>query len=245
MLDVNAGAPVANEPELLEELARKVDAPLCFDGANSTTRYAALAACEGKVLVNSTTGEEKYYTWFCYYSETNFPQTCPYIANTPPAKLLNIPANLSHDSRQYRISRLALRDDFRETDLTARDIHFDIHERAVQTDDRATDHFGKPRRDSVSRAKMIRLRRDGEGTSNQKYRTRVCLAKPAVQTQVTFRRRRENGFLIAEQSRHLRDAFQHVIRFARRAFCIRALRDAGQDERGLHSGVRAHRDIAR
>ncbi len=63
VLDVNAGVPGADEPKLLEGLARaltqEVDAPLCFDSANPAALEAALAAYEGKALINSTTGEEK------------------------------------------------------------------------------------------------------------------------------------------------------------------------------------------
>ncbi|MCI0475057.1 MAG: dihydropteroate synthase [Anaerolineales bacterium] len=63
VLDVNAGVPGADEPKLLEGLARAlaqaVAAPLCFDSANPAALTAALAAYEGKALINSTTGEEK------------------------------------------------------------------------------------------------------------------------------------------------------------------------------------------
>ena len=63
VLDVNAGVPGADEPKLLDGLARSlvqaVDAPLCFDSANPAALQAALAAYEGKALINSTTGEEK------------------------------------------------------------------------------------------------------------------------------------------------------------------------------------------
>ena len=63
VLDVNAGVPGADEPKLLEgltrALVRAVDAPLCFDSANPAALQAALVACEGKALINSTTGEEK------------------------------------------------------------------------------------------------------------------------------------------------------------------------------------------
>ena len=63
VLDVNAGVPGADEPKLLEGLSRAlvqaVDAPLCFDSANPAALQAALAAYEGKALINSTTGEEK------------------------------------------------------------------------------------------------------------------------------------------------------------------------------------------
>ena len=62
VLDVNAGVPGANEPELLAELVRAVlsvaDVPLCFDSANPNALAAALAIYPGKALINSTTGEE-------------------------------------------------------------------------------------------------------------------------------------------------------------------------------------------
>jgi len=63
VLDVNAGVPGADEPKLLAGLTRalmqQVDTPLCFDSANPAALQAALAAYEGKALINSTTGEEK------------------------------------------------------------------------------------------------------------------------------------------------------------------------------------------
>jgi 5-methyltetrahydrofolate--homocysteine methyltransferase len=63
ILDVNAGVPGANEAQLLEglvrALAQDIHAPLCLDSANPAALEAALAAYEGKALINSTTGEEK------------------------------------------------------------------------------------------------------------------------------------------------------------------------------------------
>jgi len=63
VLDVNAGVPGADEPQLLADLTRAlvaaVDAPLCFDSANPAALEAALAVYKGKALINSTTGEEK------------------------------------------------------------------------------------------------------------------------------------------------------------------------------------------
>ncbi len=63
VLDVNAGVPGADEPQLLADLTRalsaETDAPLCFDSANPAALEAALAVYPGKALINSTTGEEK------------------------------------------------------------------------------------------------------------------------------------------------------------------------------------------
>lgn len=63
VLDVNAGVPGADEPKLLADLTRalmaEVNVPLCFDSANPAALEAALAAYQGKALLNSTTGEEK------------------------------------------------------------------------------------------------------------------------------------------------------------------------------------------
>lgn len=62
VLDVNAGVPGADEPVLLAAAVRAVmsvtDAPLCFDSANPAALEAALAAYQGKALINSTTGED-------------------------------------------------------------------------------------------------------------------------------------------------------------------------------------------
>jgi 5-methyltetrahydrofolate--homocysteine methyltransferase len=63
MLDVNAGVPTANEAELLVNAIRAVsevtDAPLCIDSSVVEALEAALAAYEGKALVNSVTGEDE------------------------------------------------------------------------------------------------------------------------------------------------------------------------------------------
>ena len=63
VLDVNAGVPGADEPQLLAGLTRAliaaVDVPLCFDSANPAALEAALSIYTGKALINSTTGEEK------------------------------------------------------------------------------------------------------------------------------------------------------------------------------------------
>ena len=63
VLDVNAGVPGADEPDLLVKVLAAVmevtDAPLCIDTANRHALGAALAIYPGKALVNSVNGEEK------------------------------------------------------------------------------------------------------------------------------------------------------------------------------------------
>jgi 5-methyltetrahydrofolate--homocysteine methyltransferase len=63
MLDVNAGIPLADEPALLARVVREVqavvDVPLSIDSSKPEALEAALAAYEGKALVNSVTGEEE------------------------------------------------------------------------------------------------------------------------------------------------------------------------------------------
>ena len=62
VLDVNAGVPGVDEAALLVALAGVVaevtDVPLCFDSSEDRALEAALAAYDGKALVNSVTGEE-------------------------------------------------------------------------------------------------------------------------------------------------------------------------------------------
>ena len=62
VLDVNAGVPGVDEAALLVALAGVVaevtDVPLCFDSSEDGALEAALAAYDGKALVNSVTGEE-------------------------------------------------------------------------------------------------------------------------------------------------------------------------------------------
>ena len=61
MLDINAGIPLADEPAILAESIRRVqavvDVPLCIDSSIIEALEAGLAVYEGKALVNSTTGE--------------------------------------------------------------------------------------------------------------------------------------------------------------------------------------------
>ena len=63
MLDVNAGLPLVDEPELLVAAIRTImqvtDAPICIDSSVVEALEAALAVYEGKALVNSVTGEEE------------------------------------------------------------------------------------------------------------------------------------------------------------------------------------------
>jgi len=63
MLDVNAGIPLADEPALLAEAVRRIqaltDAPLAIDSSVVAALAAGLEAYEGKPLLNSVTGEEE------------------------------------------------------------------------------------------------------------------------------------------------------------------------------------------
>jgi 5-methyltetrahydrofolate--homocysteine methyltransferase len=63
MLDVNAGIPLADEPAILAESIRRVqavtDVPLSIDSSVVAALEAGLKAYEGKPLVNSITGEEE------------------------------------------------------------------------------------------------------------------------------------------------------------------------------------------
>lgn len=63
MLDVNAGIPLADEPALLVEAVKVVqavtDVPLSIDSSVIEALEAAVAVYEGKPLINSVTGEEE------------------------------------------------------------------------------------------------------------------------------------------------------------------------------------------
>ena len=63
MLDVNAGLPMVDETELLVAAIKTVmevtDVPICIDSSVVEALEAALAAYDGKALVNSVTGEEE------------------------------------------------------------------------------------------------------------------------------------------------------------------------------------------
>ena len=63
MLDVNAGIPLVDEPELLKSMLRTVqeaiDVPICIDSSVIEALEAGLAVYQGKPLVNSVTGEDE------------------------------------------------------------------------------------------------------------------------------------------------------------------------------------------
>ena len=63
MLDVNAGIPLVDEPELLKGMlgavAAAVEAPICIDSSVIEALEAGLSVYEGKALVNSVTGEDE------------------------------------------------------------------------------------------------------------------------------------------------------------------------------------------
>ena len=63
VLDVHAGVPMADEPKIMKDMVELIqsltDAPLCLDSSMPAALEAGLAACSGKTLVNSVTGEEE------------------------------------------------------------------------------------------------------------------------------------------------------------------------------------------
>lgn len=63
MLDINAGIPLADEPAILAEAIRQVqavtDVPISIDSSIIAALEAGLEAYQGKALVNSVTGEEE------------------------------------------------------------------------------------------------------------------------------------------------------------------------------------------
>ncbi len=63
VLDVNAGVPMADEPQLMESLVKLVssltDAPICLDSSMPQALARGLAAYDGNALINSVTGEER------------------------------------------------------------------------------------------------------------------------------------------------------------------------------------------
>jgi 5-methyltetrahydrofolate--homocysteine methyltransferase len=63
MLDVNAGIPLADEPAILAEAIRRVQAvtnvPLSIDSSIIAALESGLSVYQGKALVNSVTGEEE------------------------------------------------------------------------------------------------------------------------------------------------------------------------------------------
>ena len=63
MLDVNAGIPLADEPAILAEAVKRVqaivDVPLSIDSSIVEALEAGLSVYQGKALVNSVTGEQE------------------------------------------------------------------------------------------------------------------------------------------------------------------------------------------
>lgn len=63
MLDVNAGIPLVDEPELLKSMLKTVqaavDAPICIDSSVIEALEAGLSVYEGRALVNSVTAEDE------------------------------------------------------------------------------------------------------------------------------------------------------------------------------------------
>jgi 5-methyltetrahydrofolate--homocysteine methyltransferase len=63
MLDVNAGIPLVDEPELLRAMLRTaqeaVDVPICIDSSVIEALEAGLSVYEGRALVNSVTAEDE------------------------------------------------------------------------------------------------------------------------------------------------------------------------------------------
>ena len=62
MVDVNAGIPLVDEPELLKAMLRTVqdavDIPICIDASVIEALEAGLSVYEGRALVNSVTAED-------------------------------------------------------------------------------------------------------------------------------------------------------------------------------------------
>ena len=63
ILDVNAGIPLADEPQILADCIKLLqsitDVPLCIDSSIVAALESGLEAYEGKALLNSVTGEEE------------------------------------------------------------------------------------------------------------------------------------------------------------------------------------------
>ena len=63
VLDVNAGIPLVDEAELLQQMLTTIqantDLPLCIDSSVIEALEAGLSVYEGKALVNSVTGEDE------------------------------------------------------------------------------------------------------------------------------------------------------------------------------------------
>ena len=63
MLDINAGIPLVDEPELLKSMLRAaqaaVNVPICIDSSVIEALEAGLSVYEGRALVNSVTAEDE------------------------------------------------------------------------------------------------------------------------------------------------------------------------------------------
>jgi 5-methyltetrahydrofolate--homocysteine methyltransferase len=63
MLDINAGIPLVDEPELIKSMLRTaqdaVDAPICIDSSVIEALEAGLSVYDGRALVNSVTAEDE------------------------------------------------------------------------------------------------------------------------------------------------------------------------------------------
>jgi 5-methyltetrahydrofolate--homocysteine methyltransferase len=63
MLDVNAGIPLVDEPELLKSMLKAaqdaVEAPICIDSSVIEALEAGLSVYDGRALVNSVTAEDE------------------------------------------------------------------------------------------------------------------------------------------------------------------------------------------
>ena len=63
VLDINAGIPLVDEPELLMSMIRAaqdaVDLPICIDSSVIEALEAGLSVYEGRALVNSVTAEDE------------------------------------------------------------------------------------------------------------------------------------------------------------------------------------------
>jgi 5-methyltetrahydrofolate--homocysteine methyltransferase len=62
MIDINAGIPLVDEPELMKSMLRAaqdaVDVPICIDSSVIEALEAGLSVYEGRALVNSVTAED-------------------------------------------------------------------------------------------------------------------------------------------------------------------------------------------
>ncbi len=63
ILDINAGIPLADEPEIMAQAIKLVqsltDAPVCIDSSMVAALQRGLEVAQGKALVNSVTGEDE------------------------------------------------------------------------------------------------------------------------------------------------------------------------------------------